>query len=144
MADVTPMGSIVSFGGTAISVASAGFPSIDRQPVDASENLLGFTLPVDLLNSTKAPRKDTLTCDLLIRADDSVTNPITAWGVVRSGYNALAGLPETGTLVVYTDASAGSTVSCQARRLPLPLMLTHSNARHYVATLTFKLYTEWA
>lgn len=144
MADLSPLGSIVSFGGTAISVASAGFPSIDRQPVEAYENILGNTLPVDLLNGAPSPRKDIFTCDVLVRADDSVTDPVTAWGLVASGYRALAGLPETGSLVVHSDASGSTSVSCTARRKPLPLTITSSNSRHLVVSLSFVLLTPWS
>lgn len=144
MADLSPGGSIVSFGGTAISVAASGFPSIDRQPIEAYEQILGQTYPVDLFNGANAPRKDILTVSVLVRADDSVTNPVTAWAAVMTGYHALAGLPESGTLVMHTDASGGSTVSCTARRKPLPLTLTVSNSRHLMCDLTFTLLSPWS
>lgn len=148
MADLTPGGAIVSFGGSALAdistVASIGFPSIDSQPVEAYEQLIGSSLPVDLLNGTGAPRKDVFTCNVLIRADDAVTDPATAWADVMAGFRLLRGLPETGALVVNNDASGADTVSCQARRKPLPMTITPSNSRHLVVGLTFTMLTDWS
>lgn len=148
MADVTPGGRPVSFGGTTLasltSVADFSVPNIDKQPIEAYESLIGLRLPVDLLNGTPAPRKDIFTCTILVRADDAVTNPVTAYQNVMAGYRLLEGLPETGTLVVYSDTSNTGTVSCQARRKPIPFMPTPSNSRHYIATLTFTLTSPWS
>ena len=147
MADLTPAGKIRSFGGSpvvgATNVASIGFPSVDRAPVEAYAQTLGQSLPVDLLNGVDAPRKDTLTADVLIRAADTTTDPAQAWAEVVAGYRGLAALPQTGTLLVDGDASGGGTVSCTARRKPLPLKLAPKNARHLVVSLEFVLLTDW-
>lgn len=148
MAELTPGGAIYSFAGTTIlgisAVAAIGFPSIARAPVEAYAQTLGSALPVDLLNGVAAPRKDTVTLQLLLRASDSLTDPATAWQFVMAGYRTVQGLPESGILMMYEDASGSGLVSCTARRQPIPLTLTPSNARHIILDVTFIPLTNWS
>lgn len=146
MADLTPLGAIFSYAGTSIlsiaGVASIGFPSIASTPVEAYAQTLGARLPVDLLNGVTAPTKDVLSCEVLVRAADTITDPLAAWAAVVAGVRALQSLPESGTLTVSSYPSGGY-VSCQARRKRFPIMLKPSNARFYVVALTFTLLSEF-
>ena len=144
MADLSPLGSIVSFGGTAIVAASVGYPSISEERQDAYEYLIGSPLPVDLYNQADQPAKRVLTCMVLIRADDSVTDSAAAWTAVATGYRALRSLPQVGTLVAHKDAGSSATVSCQARLGPIPLDLKPSNARSISVPLSFTLLTQFS
>lgn len=146
MADLTPLADIVSFGGTTIGssqhVTSKGYPSFQPNDLEAMVSTLGSLYPVDLYNGTAPPLKEVLTCKLLIRAQDSTTDPAAAWAEVAVGYRALRSLPFTGTLV-WNSSPGGSTVSCTAKRKQLPAQLASKNARHYEAELTFTLLSPW-
>lgn len=146
MADRTPAGAALSFAGTAIqggtNVASVGYPNITKVPTEAYMLTLGQTTPVDLLNGQVAPRKVTITVPVLVRAADSITDPVAAYGAVVAGYRALESMPETGTLIIDSGGGLG-IASCQARRKPIDLPLTHSNARMLVCLLVFTPTTDW-
>lgn len=146
MADLTPLADIQSFAGTTIGssqhVTSKGYPNFQPNDLEALVSTLGSLYPVDLYNGTAPPLKEVLTCQLLIRAQDSTTDPAAAWTEVVTGYRALRSLPMTGTLV-WASTPGGGTVSCTAKRKQLPAVLAPKNARHMEVTLTFNLLSPW-